>query len=319
MDFWDLTKLLFRRWYVAGPLLLLTIAGTVLAGMRIEPDYVATSYVQLVPPAVTPKQNDGKAARPRNPWLDLGVSSLGKAALLTVQDQKVVEILKKSGLSDDFTLTLDSALPIVTFEVIGDTEVQASSTAEELIKRFGGSVTSLQKEYGAAADQSITTRQLDLGDNVIESTSKVKRALVAIGAVGLLLTVALTIMVDALLRRRAAGRAGRDTGSAGEAAVVNGAAAPATVNGVAAPSVVNGAAASTVNGAAASSTVNGVAAPSVVNDNRHPDVIRQLARPSAAEDRPSLPGEETAVITIGEDATIALPNWRAQGDKGRRR
>jgi hypothetical protein len=306
VDFWDLTKLLFRRWYIAGPLLLLTLGGTLLAAQKIEPDYVATSYVQLVPPAITPKQNDGKTARPRNPWLDLGVSSLGKAALLTVQDQKVVEILKKSGFSDDFTLTLDSSLPIVTFEVIGDTEQQASSTAEELITRFDGSVETLQKEYGAVTDQSITTRQLDLGDNVTESTSKVKRALVAIGAIGLLLTVALTIVVDAVIRRRKAGRPSddEDTGTDDDAGT-NG-------HQVAA-------AAPVVNGVKATSVVNGNRVPDV-KDTRPPDVVRQRARPVVAEER-TVPGEETQVITIGEDATIALPrpNWRAPGDKGRRR
>lgn len=202
MDFWDLTKLLFRRWYISGPLLLFTIAGTLMAASRIEPDYIATSYVQLVPPAVTPRLTESKAPQPKNPWLDLGVSSLGKAGMLTVQDQKVVEVLHKAGFSDDFTLELDQSLPIVTFEVIGHTDKQASSTAEELIKRFEASVRALQNEYGAPKDQLVTIRQLDLGDNVTESTSKVKRALVAIGGIGLLLTVALTIAVDALIRRR---------------------------------------------------------------------------------------------------------------------
>ncbi|MCY1138193.1 hypothetical protein OWR29_09305 [Actinoplanes sp. Pm04-4] len=202
MDFWDLTKLLFRRWYISGPLLLLTVAGTLMAAKRIEPDYVATSYVQLVPPAVTPALTESKAPQPKNPWLDLGVSSLGKAAMLTVQDQKVVEVLDKAGYSDDFTLELDQSLPIVTFEVIGHTEQQASTTTKELIKRFESSVRALQNEYGAPKNQLVTIRQLDLGDNVTESTSKVKRALVAIGGIGLLLTVALTIAFDALMRRR---------------------------------------------------------------------------------------------------------------------
>ena len=207
MDFWDLTKLLFRRWYVAVPLVLLSMAGTAWAALTIQPDYVATSYVQLVPPAVTPKQNDGKTATPRNPWLDLGVSSLGKAGILTVQDQKVVEQLKADGHSDTFTLTLDMTLPIVTFEVIAGDEEQATRSNEELVKRFTANVAALQADYGAAKDQSITVRQLVLGTNINESTSKVKRALVAIGGVGLLLSVALTVLVDAALRRRAQDKA----------------------------------------------------------------------------------------------------------------
>ncbi|GIJ27068.1 hypothetical protein Vqi01_22300 [Micromonospora qiuiae] len=206
MDFWDLTKLLVRRWYIAGPLLLLTVAATVLAAVKIEPNYVATSYVQLVPPSVTPKEDDGRAPRPRNPWLDLGLASLGKAAILTVQDQKVVEALKDAGYTDAFTLTLDQMLPIVTFEVIASTKEQATATTQELVRRFGESVTALQADYGAAAEQTITTLRLTVGENVTESTSKVKRALVAIAGIGVLLTTALTVLLDAVIRRRRARR-----------------------------------------------------------------------------------------------------------------
>ncbi|WP_341720439.1 hypothetical protein QQG74_12420 [Micromonospora sp. FIMYZ51] len=202
MDFWDLTKLLIRRWYIAGPLLLLTVAATALAAVKIEPNYVATSYVQLVPPSVTPKEDDRRTPRPRNPWLDLGLASLGKAAILTVQDQKVVEALKEAGYTDSFTLTLDQALPIVSFEVIAPTRDQATATTQELVRRFGESVTALQADYGAAAEQTITTLRLTVGENVTESTSKVKRALVAIAGLGVLLTTALTVLLDAMIRRR---------------------------------------------------------------------------------------------------------------------
>jgi len=289
VDFWDLTKLLVRRWYIAGPLLLLTLGGVALAAMRIEPDYVATSYVQLVPPSVTPKESDGKAPQPRNPWLDLGVSSLGKAAMLTVQDQKVVKMLKKVGYSDDFTLTLDSTLPIVTFEVIGDTEAQASATTEELIKRFGTSVKTLQDEYGAAKDQSITTRQLDLGDNVDESTAKVKRALVAIGAVGLLLTVALTIAFDAIVRRRRADKVAAAQADQDRTTRVNGSRTPQ--NGVAV----------TYNG-------NGRPRP------RPPVEAEDPAEKTAVMNT----GAETQKIVLGEDRTIVLPRatWAKPSDKG---
>lgn len=299
MDFWDLTKLLFRRWYVAGPLLILTLAGTYYAAQRIEPDYVATSYVQLVPPAVTPKQTDGKAPQPRNPWLDLGVSSLGKASLLTVQDQKVVKVLHKAGHSDNFTLTLDSSLPIVTFEVIGDTERQATTTAKELIKRFDSSVAALQNEYGAPKNQLITTRQLDLGDNITESTSKIKRALVAIGGIGLLLTVALTIAVDALVRRRRADRA--------EAVETTPVPAPAADGEVAATPPAQ----PVLPAQPVQPSLRGAQA---VNINHHPEIVRQRARPGAG-DRTG-PGEQTAAIVVGEDRTVVLrTNHSTSGDK----
>ncbi|WP_328468558.1 hypothetical protein OHA21_52105 [Actinoplanes sp. NBC_00393] len=202
MDFWDLTKLMFRRWYVSVPAVMLAIGATLFVATRVEPDYVATSYVQLVPPAITPKANDETKASARNPWLDLGLASLTKAGMISVQDKKIVKALKTAGYSDDFTLTQDPQLPILTFEVIGDDEVQATQTSEQLVKRFSDSVATLQDEYGAPKEQLITVRRLDLGDNVEESTSKVKRALIAVAAVGGLLAVALTVAIDAWLRRR---------------------------------------------------------------------------------------------------------------------
>jgi hypothetical protein len=207
VDFWDLTKLLFRRWYVSVPLFLVAAGATLFVASRVEPDYVATSYVQLVPPAITPKAVDDTKASARNPWLDLGLASLTKAGMISVQDQKVVKQLHDAGFSDDFTATQDPQLPIVTFEVIGDDEAQATLTSERLIKHFSDTVGTLQKDYGAPRDQMITARRLDLGDNIEESTSKVKRALIAVAGVGALLAAALTVAADALLRRRSRKRA----------------------------------------------------------------------------------------------------------------
>jgi hypothetical protein len=281
---------------VALPLLLASIAGTIFAATTITPDYVATSYVQLVPPAVTPKQNDGKAPQPRNPWLDLGVSSLGKASILTVQDQKVVEQLKKTGFSDTFTLTLDSTLPIVTFEVIAGTEEKASSTNEQLVKRFEASVAALQVDYGAAKDQSITARRLDLGTNITESTSKVKRALVAIAGVSILLTIAITVVFDAVLRRRAQSKAGRRANTDDE--VARGAAEPP------AGRQTNKGAPST-NGHQPAPAFNSLDSPT--------EVIRQ--RPPVTP-----PAEHPVSPDHNHEATIVLPRevWQATTGKGKR-
>ena len=204
MDFWDLTKLLFRRWFVSVPLILATLGGTVAAYLKIEPDYVATSYVQFVPPSVSIREPEtkGKVKIVRNPWLDTGLNSLGKAALLTVQDARVAEQLEDAGLSPNYTITLDNQLPIVTFEVVGVTRDEARRTTDELAARFSASADALQREFGAPAEQLVSVRRLDMGDNVTVSTSKTKRALVAIFGAGMLLAVGATVAVDALLRRR---------------------------------------------------------------------------------------------------------------------
>jgi hypothetical protein len=60
----------------------------------------------------------------------------------------------------------------------------------------------LQTDDRVSDADAIRTRRLDQGTNVKESNSKVKRALVAVAGAGLMLTAAVTIGLDAWLRRR---------------------------------------------------------------------------------------------------------------------
>lgn len=202
MDFWDLTKLLVRRWMIVLPMLLLTGALCVVPVTQVKPDYVAMAFVQLVPP-IAKQANPGQITiDQRNPWVGLGLQTLGNAAIVMVSDQKVVAELKDSGDTGSFTLTMNDRSPLVTFQVVGKSKEQASDTAKHLVDRFRDSVVSLQTAYGVADPDLITTARLDLGTNVNKSNSKVKRALIAAAGAGLLLTVAVTVGIDALLARR---------------------------------------------------------------------------------------------------------------------
>jgi hypothetical protein len=231
LDFWDLTKLLVRRWLVAVPLLMVSAALTVLTVGHVKPDYVATAYVQLVPPVTpappvpavpqTPKV-DQPTPEQRNPWLGLGLTTLGNAAIVTVQDQTVLDTLKAGGYSDSFTVTMGSSSPLITFEIVGKTDQQARGTAEQLVAKFNQSVAALQTAYGVSTADSITARRLDLGTNVKKADSKVKRALVAVAGAGLLMTAALTVGVDAWLRRRVRRRRAADVAPSAPTAPVSG-------------------------------------------------------------------------------------------------
>jgi capsular polysaccharide biosynthesis protein len=202
VDFWDLTKLLARRWLIAVPMLALSAVLTVLTVGSMRPDYVATAYVQLVAPVEGATKPGEAGAGQRNPWLGQGLQTVGNAAIITVLDKTVVEELAAAGLSDSYTLTMDATSPMVAFEVVGDSEQQARETAERLVERFRQSVAKLQADDGVTAKDAIRTRRLDLGTNIEESNSKVKRALVAVAGAGMLMTIAVTVGVDALLRRR---------------------------------------------------------------------------------------------------------------------
>jgi hypothetical protein len=209
LDFWDLTLLVFRRWKVALPLLLLAVGGVVAVGLTVKPDYTMTSYVQLIPARVA-KTDDPTGASLRNPWNQLGLSTLGQASIYATQEQGFLESLKKSKHTDNLTLTMTYPNPIVTVEVVGKTPQDARETTQLVTDRLQASVLELQRGSGVGDADLIASQRLDQGQNLLPSNGKVKRAIVAVAAVGLMLTAGGTVGLDALLRRRARRREERE-------------------------------------------------------------------------------------------------------------
>jgi hypothetical protein len=201
LDFWDLTVLIFRRWKIALPLLLLTIGATAYVALTAKPDYKMTSYVQFVPAKVTGTDNAANAAA-RNPWNQLGTNTLGQAVIYATQDQGFLDSLKASHHTDNFTLTLTYPNPIITVEVVGTAADDARATTDLIINRMKSSAEALQRSSGATDADLITTQRLDRGANVAPSNSKMKRAVMAVGAAGLVLTAGGTVGFDAVIRRR---------------------------------------------------------------------------------------------------------------------
>jgi hypothetical protein len=207
VDFWDLTKLLLRRWYFSVPMLLLSTVGTVLGVISVEPDYQATAHVQILPPATA--QNAPHAAR--NPWTDLDISAIGSAAIIAVSDERMIDRLAEGGFSDEVEFDLQGRAPIIIVRAVGISRAQASATARELVRLIHETIAELQRPYNLPNDRLITTRTLDTGDNIEVLTSRLKRVVAALAAAGLLLTVGVTVGLDAMVawrnRRRAAHRA----------------------------------------------------------------------------------------------------------------
>src|SRR5918995_1072876 len=134
MDLWDLTRLLFRRWYFALPILLVSAIVAVLVSSSVKPDYRATGNVVMIPAPGDPADAELKAqnkpvpSRPKNPWLDLGFNALGQATILQVMDQKTLEGFVDAGLSDSITVVMDQRSPIFIIEAVGTSPAQATAT-----------------------------------------------------------------------------------------------------------------------------------------------------------------------------------------------
>ncbi len=202
MDLWDLTKMLFRRWYAFVPMLLISVAVVSWVSQTVKPDYSATGHLQLIPPTSNPDDTSGPK-RPFNPWMGLGLPALGNAVILKVQDEKVRHELVATGFTDNVTITIEYGTTYVTIEAIGSTPAQATGTVQRVMKLLDAEVAAQQRQFGVATQDSITTLPLDGGDKVSIVTSKKKRVLIVAAGVALLLSVGTTIGLDAILRRRA--------------------------------------------------------------------------------------------------------------------
>src|SRR5215468_132270 len=191
MDFWDLGRLLFRRWYVSVPLLLLTFVFSAYTAVAIKPDYALTAYIQLIPPT-SPTKPD-QSGQVQNPWLSLGLDSLNQAATVASQDQSFLDSLAQHGNQATIEITDADNNPVATFAVVASTLAQARDATALVIARYNSSAERLQAQYGVTQRDMITSQRLDQGENLKRPGGKVKRAVVVVFGVGLLLTIAITI------------------------------------------------------------------------------------------------------------------------------
>jgi hypothetical protein len=210
VDFWDITKVLFRRWYVAVPLLVVTAAAAISVGIIQKPLYELTAYIQLVPAAADP--GPAVTVKPVNPWNQIGLDALSTAAQLGTLDQTFLNSLKAQGKTPNFTINVGQPPSGDSFDIIGTSQKQVQDTADVVLARFSGYIQSLQTAYGVPASQIIRTQRLDHGTNIARPNGKQLRAVIAVVGSGLLITCAGAIFVDYRARRRGqTGGRSRDT------------------------------------------------------------------------------------------------------------
>jgi hypothetical protein len=202
VDFWDLSRLMLRRWWAAVPMLGLTFALMAFTYTTVKPNYTVTAYVVLVPPSATVDKQGELTQSQRNVWLSQGLLALANAASTAVLDPSVPVEMEAAGFSGSFVVQMTSASAVMTFTVTGTSAEQSTATATELVRRYSESVKLLQDQARIAPSDEITASRLGGSAGPVESNGNVKRALAAMGGAGLLLTAGATVGVDALLRRR---------------------------------------------------------------------------------------------------------------------
>jgi hypothetical protein len=238
MDLLDLMRLMVRRWYVAVPIVVFAAIGALVVGNSTKPEYQAEVSIVLVPPKTEPAEaQEGKAPPPRNPWLQIGTTAMAQAIQIAVSSGEArAAVTAAGGDGGGYEAGVVTRTAIVSVEVATSSEAATRATVKAVSDFVAQEVAARQAPHKPRPGEEITTEILDDGSSVGISKSNVLRAQVVVGVLGFLMAAAFSVIVDAVLRRRAQSRLalradGRAAGSAGApgalAAPARQAAAPA--------------------------------------------------------------------------------------------
>jgi hypothetical protein len=199
MDLWDVAKVMWRRRWVALPLLLLSMVAAVFALLTVPPDYQVVGQV-AVTPAAAPDDPVGGPVRPKNPYT---VVSLGQLTALYLNRPEAKRQLAAEGLSPNYEITMDTFnLALVSIKVMGKSIPQATKTLTRLIEMVRDEFRHRQDAFNLAPEKRINPEVLDAGEEIEVVRTVGKRTLIVIVGVGIMVTVAVSLWVDALVRRR---------------------------------------------------------------------------------------------------------------------
>jgi capsular polysaccharide biosynthesis protein len=210
MDLWDVTKVALRRWYLAVPLLLVTVAGAGWVGVTVGPEYQATGHVAVIPPEVQRAWEVGQLTQV-SPWNE---EALAHAAQIRLEGKRLRDELAGAGYRGDWSVQVTGRMPVVSLEVVAPTAEQATATLRRLQQVIDEVVRERQAAYGITAQEQIRTVRYDDGESVDASASRQRRVIVAVLGAGLTMTVGLVLAFDALAGRRRSRREQRDGRSA---------------------------------------------------------------------------------------------------------
>lgn len=207
MDLVSTARIVRRRWHVVLIGLGLTLAGvaTVLA---MPPTYQSTSVLVLLapntPPAVTPAS--GIVPRPVNPYQAFDGSITITAQLMSTQltQPGVVDTLVGKGASPDYTVEpdLETGGPTVTITAKASSPEQARLTTRLVSAEFRRQLTARQTAAGAPAESLISASTVVAPTPADQLISGRIRALVAVLAVGAVLSLGMALAADAIAEAR---------------------------------------------------------------------------------------------------------------------
>lgn len=218
MDLFGVIKVVWRRWYVALPLLVLTVVATLISAATVAPDYAAEGSVLLVSPLpesaettdTTLPTSDTAPADPasENPLLVIpgGVTSTAEALQLAMTSADFRQEVAAAGFYSDYEISSESRSPIINFYVTGPDGELVVATLNHLIGTANEKLAEVQLEAGATEDALITSQLLTMDSEAAPDYGARTKVAIVVAVMGLILTVGVPVALEGIaeVRRRKA-------------------------------------------------------------------------------------------------------------------
>lgn len=197
MDFWEVIKVVVRRWVVTVPLLVLTAAVAVLLPPTIDPNYAASTSTAVI----SPEENDS----PLNPFLAIGPVAMAQGLASTADSPSAMEQIRAAGGSTNYGVQVNnSRSPILNIQIEADTPEQAAQTGVLVLELIRTQLADRQAAAGAPPETQYYTQDLTgvpVAVPVYDGQQRVLFLSIGLG-IGLTIAVALAMEGVSLVRRR---------------------------------------------------------------------------------------------------------------------
>jgi hypothetical protein len=197
MDVSGALHILRKHWILTSVLVLLTLVGAWQAWVKFQGPYQSASQVSFLASQQTSKPNGN------NPYMsfDDPLSTTADIVRREVLDPRIVAALAARGFKDTYDIQMDplGTGPILDITATGPTKAGVMATQAAVTAEVQNQLQQLQTNL-LPKDQ-ITSLVVTSSDKATLLISKKARPVVAVLVVGLILTLAIPQMVDAIQNR----------------------------------------------------------------------------------------------------------------------
>jgi hypothetical protein len=202
MDLRTTTEVLLRHRRLVALMLALTVLGAVLIGRAVSPVFESKATLLLLAPPAAP-DSEGRTMAV-NPFSRAGQAErlLSGAAIAVAKTEPFRTEMASRGATGAYSYVLMSEM-MLDVQVTAPTAALSLHTLETAVDMFEEQVLQLQADVGTAPESLIKVDTITATPVADELLGSRIRILVAVGLLGLAVTVGTAFAVDATGRRRA--------------------------------------------------------------------------------------------------------------------